>query len=194
MIRELKNPCTQEYKTLKTYVQGPDMPWYYHSTTVAPPTIKHIGEEEDLLDIPFYSHTLLQRPNSARGKLYSEITSTIFEMAYEVLKQILEYNDINVSVIYRLNFNSTCYSKNKKSYYHKDLDDIPHENIIIYMSKFGDGETYVKDGEKEILSTPTEDGVILFGGSLYHCQAVPKEDERRIVMVGNIHEVVSVNK
>ena len=25
-------------------------------------------------------------------------------------------------------------------------------------------------------------------------QAVPKEDERRIVMVGNIHEAVSVNK
>ena len=179
VIKELKNPCTKEYLDLKKYIQGPDMAWYYIPTSLL---------DKGQLDIPYYSHALMLRPDRDGGKLYTETTSSLFEPTYEVLKQIFKYNDINPSVIYRLNFNATFFSKNKRSPYHKDLIDLPHKNLIIYMSKFSGGETYIKDGTREIIYTPKEDEIILFDGDLDHCNAVPSEDERRIVMVANIYE------
>ena len=206
VIKELKNPCTKEYLDLKKYIHSPDMAWYYiPTTTYNGPNLHQVEHQmkdalkektnlnvdqadKGLLDIPYYSHALMVRPDRDGGKLYTEITSSLFESTYEVLKQIFKYNDINPSVIYRLNFNVTFSSKNKRSAYHRDLIDLPHKNLIIYMSKFSGGETYIKDGTREIIYTPKEDEIILFDGDLDHCNAVPSEDERRIVMVANIYE------
>ena len=59
------------------------------------------------------------------------------------------------------------------------------QNLIIYMSKFKRGQTYVKKGEVVEKSSPKEDEIIVFDGELDHCHAVPKEDDRRVVLVAN---------
>ena len=198
LIKKLKNPCTPEYKKLKEFILGEYFPWCFIESTRS--TIPLGGsaqqqahwvfsrpnhEEERKKEIPLYSHSVMVRPNILMGRPYSTITSDVFESVYKVLEQLFQYNDISVSVIYRINFNSTFYhSKIKKTPWHRDLN-FPHKNLIVYMNKFSKGWTYVKDGSEEIKSIPKEDNVIIFDGSLEHCHAVPKEFERRIILVVN---------
>ena len=175
-FRELKNPCTEEYLELKKLVQGYAIPWYYHSRATV----------EDQEDIQYYSHTIMERPGTHEGELYTQITSDHFDRVYFILKQVIEYNKLDVSVIYRINFNATFSvpTKNKRSIYHTDLN-IPHYNLLIYMSKFKGGELYIKDDIQEVKFSPKEDDIILFDGDLEHCISAPEGIDRRIIMVVN---------
>lgn len=190
MIEQLKNPLTKEYLEFKKYIYSNKLSWYYHpvSTGVSEALSPEPSyESED--DIPFYSHKIMERPSKENGMPYSRITSDIFPMAYKVLEQIFEDNDLDVSLIYRINLNATFAVPTgiKKSVYHVDLNNIPHKNLIIYMSKLnGGGETYVKDGTKEMKFAPEENNIIMFDGELQHCSAPPHGKERRIIMVSNI--------
>ena len=40
---------------------------------------------------------------------------------------------------------------------------------------------------KNIFDTSKEDEIIMFDGDLDHCHTVPKEDDRRVVLVANCH-------
>lgn len=175
-FRELKNPCTEEYLELKKYLQSDAIPWFYNSRTIF----------EDQEDIPFYSHKIMERPNKNEGTPYTQIMSADFDRVYFILKQVIEYNKLDVSVIYRINFNATfsVLTKNKRSVYHTDLN-IPHYNLLIYMSKFKGGELYIKDDIQEVKFSPKEDDIILFDGELEHCISVPEGIDRRIIMVVN---------
>ena len=177
IIKELKNPYTEEYLKLKEYFQSDAVAWFYHVGTTDVP-----GEE----DIPFYSHKIMERPNKYGGTPYSQITSEYFNPVYFLLNQIFEYNKVDVSVIYRINLNVTFSvpAKNKKSVYHTDLN-IPHQNLLIYMSKFKGGELYIKDDTQEVKISPKEDDIILFDGGLGHRVAAPQGIDRRIIMVVN---------
>ena len=98
------------------------------------------------------------------------------------MQQIFDYNNTPLKVIYRISFNCVHAQRVKQSTWHRDVE-IPHKNFIIYLSKFTDGWTYLKNGEKIEKSEPIEDGIIIFEGGL-HCHAPPKKlEERRIVLV-----------
>ena len=172
MITELDNPFTEEYYNLKEHINSPLMAWYWSPNTT----------HQEHNELSYYGHQIMGRPDNSVGKPYSTIDSELFEETYTVLEQIFEYNNISVSVIYRINFNITTFAEVKKSPYHTDLD-FPHKNLLIYMSKFTDGWTYVKDFDLEVKSIPKEDGIIVFDGLLEHCHEVPKLNERRIVLV-----------
>ena len=184
MIKELKNPCTAEYLKLKKLFKGFNFPWFYNETTTPGPKGRVYQGE----DYPFYSHTIMERPNKNPGfeKPYSKITSDYFDPVFLMLQQIFSYNKLDVEVIYRINLNVTFAvpTEVQKSNYHVDLE-FPHQNIIIYMNKFEGGELYIKDDTEEINVTPQEDDVILFDGDLQHCAAPPVGMERRIIMVVN---------
>ena len=183
LIRELDNPCTQEYVELKEYVHGSGIPWFYQPTTGS----VH-DDEGKKMDIPLWGHHVMVRPNLL-GKPYSTITSDSFESCCTVLGQIFAHNGIQVSVIYRINFNLTYNNRNKLTPWHQDLE-FPHSNMLIYLNKFGNGCTYVRDGDTEERHTPKEDGIILFGGEFDHRHSAPKRYERRIVMVVNFLELI----
>ena len=179
LIKKLENPCTEEYKKLKEFVLSEDIEWYYNTTTVS--TIINPDKKE----ISFHSHVIMQRPNPFTGIPYSLIKSDNFVRVYEVLEQVFNHNNIGVYVIYRINFNSTFFNGSiKKTPWHTDLN-IPHKNLIIYMNKFKHGQTYVKNGDVLEQFSPKEDEIIVFDGELDHCHAVPKEDDRRVVLVAN---------
>lgn len=165
---------------LKNFVlNSKDMAWYHDSETL-PPNSKYKNPNEK--DLKFYGHKVLERPDIDRGHPYSEITSQHFNSSYKVIQQIFDYNNIPLNVIYRINFNCVHPQRVKQSVWHRDLE-IPHKNFIIYLSKFTDGCTYLKNGDEVEKSEPVEDGIIIFDDEL-HCHAPPKKlGERRIVLV-----------
>ena len=169
-IIEWKNPLTDEYKELKKWVvNSGTMPWYYRITDHTSNTLT------------FYGHTVVQRPNNNAQRPCSEIISDMFHPTYKVIQQIFDYNNTVLNVIYRINFNCVGPNKIKRSGWHEDLD-IPHKNLIVYLTTFTDGWTYLKNGDEVEKSKPKEDGIIIFEGE--HCHAPPKKEyERRIVLV-----------
>ena len=79
------------------------------------------------------------------------------------LKEILEFNDIKIKGLYRINANLTFPTAPLlPSIPHVD-HDFPHENILIYLNDTG-GDTVV-DGEHY---SPHEDDVITFGGEKHY--------------------------
>ena len=181
MITELKNPITNEYKNLKEFVLTTNFPWYYHDQTV--PNQKN-------KDFPFFSHGLLSRAaHEIEGKKYPAIpkkNSNYFEKFYFVLKEILDFNNINFDVIYRMNLNLVLHNSLRESLPHTDLK-LPHKVVIVYLNSFKNGRTVVFDkDDKKYFSEPKEDGAIIFDGKFNHCAEPPALDEKRLIMVANI--------
>ena len=180
MIEKWDNPLTDEYKMLKDFVlNSQEMAWYHYPESL--PLESYYRKPND---IAFYGHKVMERPDTGPTYKhpYSDITSQHFEKTYEVMQQIFDYNNTPLKVIYRINFNCVHAQRVKQSTWHRDVE-IPHKNFIIYLSKFTDGWTYLKNGDKIEKSEPIEDGIIVFDDEL-HCHAPPKElEERRIVLV-----------
>jgi len=179
VITQLKNPCTQDYDEFKNYIHGPEMTWSYHNPMNFPGNTRE-------LELPYYHHMIMKRPTE--DEAYSTITSNLFEPAYSIIDEILHFNDIKLSTLYRIHINSTFNSENKKGPWHTDLP-FAHKNLIVYMSRFEGGATWVKYGppgdEDELRFLPKEDNAIIFNGKLEHCQEVPDDYGRRIILVVN---------
>ena len=179
MITELKNPITEEYKKIKELVLGPYLPWFYLNKTT----------DSKNKDISFFSHSLLSRQvHEIEDKKVPAIpvsTSPYFEQCYFALKEILDYNNIDFEVMYRMNINLTTHSQIKESIPHTDLN-LPHKVVIAYLNEFSKGKTVVIGENKEkIYSNTKEDNVIMFDGKLAHYQESPDIHDKRIVMVAN---------
>ena len=179
MIEELANPITDNYKNLKDIILTDKISWYYHSKTT-PSKDK---------DIDFFSHALLSRPqhenNGIQVPAISSPNSIYFEKCYFILKEILDFNNINFDVVYRMNLNLTLHNALKESLPHTDLN-LPHKVVIIYLNNFKNGRTIVLNkNNKKFYSNPKEDGVIVFDGKLLHYHETPELHEKRLVMVAN---------
>jgi len=85
MIKELLNPNTNNYKDFKKVLLSNTMPWFYHDKTVP---------ESPDIDMPFFSHLLLRRPDRGtenEPKIpISNVGSTYFETSYLILREILD--------------------------------------------------------------------------------------------------------
>ena len=180
LIEQLENPCTDEYEKLKEFVLSEQMKWNFYESTYS-----NRADKTQTKEIPLHSHVVMQRPYPEDGIPFSIIKSELFKNVYKVLEQIFKHNNKGVYVIYRINFNATFFNKSAKTTpWHTDLP-IPHKNLLIYMNKFKSGQTLVKKGDVVEKFTPKEDDIIVFDGALDHCHNVPKEDERRVVLIAN---------
>ena len=180
MITELKNPLTEDYKNLKNLVLGNKFPWYYCDKTV-------YGTDED--DMSMFYHCLLGRPvheiDGEKVPALPRSASSYFEEFYYIFKNILDFNNIDFEVIYRMNINLTLYSKLEQSIPHVD-GNFQHKVVIVYLNNFTKGRTIVLGEDKQkFYSNTKEDNVIMFDGKLAHYQESPDIYDKRIVMVAN---------
>ena len=167
MINRLKNPRFYSYQQMKELFTGPNLSWSYSQDLQfeQPPD----GHQR----MPFMSHNILIRPEHIG---YPTKASPYFNMVCFALKEILEFNDIKIKGLYRINANLTFPTAPLlPSIPHVD-HDFPHENILIYLNDTG-GDTVV-DGEHY---SPHEDDVITFGGEKHYMY--PPEKGGRIVIV-----------
>ena len=63
---------------------------------------------------------------------------------YFILKEILDFNNINFDVVYRMNLNLVLHNALKESVPHTDLN-LPHKVVIVYLNSFQNGRTIVFD-------------------------------------------------
>ena len=181
MITKLKNPVTENYKNLKNIILTEQMGWFYQSKTTFNSKDK---------DIDFFSHELLRSPqhenNGIQVPAISIPNSDHFERCYFILKEILDFNNINFDVVYRMNLNLVLHNALKESVPHTDFN-LPHKVVIVYLNSFQNGRTIVFDkNNKKSFSDPKEDGAIIFDGKFNHCVEPPALNEKRLIMVANI--------
>lgn len=167
MINKLKNPGFYSYQQVKELFNGPNLDWSFSRD------LQFTESPEGHQKMPFLSHKILVRPEHIG---YPTIASPYFNMVCFALKEILEFNQIKVKGLYRVNANLTFPTAPLlPSIPHVD-HDFPHENMLIYLNSTG-GDTVVS-GEHY---SPTEDDVITFGGEEHYMY--PPENGARIVLV-----------
>ena len=160
LIRQLTNLKTENYQNLKNIIFSPSFKWQY---------------EDSKTGMPFYSHTLLERPD---GK-YSEVMSEHTELAAKVVDEILRQNQIQYKFFLRTNVNCVHPDNDvQESLRHVD-HNFPHINVILYLSNSG-GKTHC--GEE--FHDPKEDDAILMTGE--HWMERPKVG-RRIILVNTLY-------
>ena len=187
MIKVLSNPKTDTYLNLKEKVLSSEFFWQYSTGTNQ--GIDYLNEYQD---VPYYSHTIIQRPTPKFPVPF--ILDSSWKESVDVFDEIMNYNNLSYKLIYRLNFNSTFYVHDKMSPPHVD-HDYSHKNMIVYLNSFTGGFTHVFRKmwpESEFNVSPTdmkysfkgeEDDIMAFDGLHYHCMECPKQGERRIVMI-----------
>ena len=158
VMKQLKNPLTDEYYQLKNLVLGSDFPWF------------HEKNQKD--NFYFYSHVFLERPNEK--SLFPAVRSEYVDLFHTVIQQIFEYNNLPIDIIYRMNANAVPAGKGHTAA-HTD-HDFPHDNLIIYLTDAG-GETVVED---IVSKTPLEDEIATFSGIHYHYMP---DSKRRVVLI-----------
>ena len=167
MINKLKNPRFYSYQQMKELFTGPNLSWSYSQD------LQFEQPPEGHQRMPFMSHNVLIRPEHIG---YPTKASPYFNMVCFALKEILEFNDVKIKGLYRINANLTFPTAPLlPSIPHVD-HDFSHENILIYLNDTG-GDTVV-NGEHY---SPNEDDVITFGGEKHYMY--PPERGGRIVIV-----------
>lgn len=192
VIKELRNPNTQTYRTLKEVVTSTYFHWGNYPSTC--------GNKRDVVngrivessedDYAFFSHSYVARPKTETKDFFPKVESDYADLAGRVVGEICVANNLKLLCIYRMNSNLVLYQgEGRRGPLHVDHETVnnvsfPHSIMLIYMTSFTDGATIVqtKDGV-EHYSKPEEDKVITFDGSLNHTAYSPsKLNEQRIVL------------
>lgn len=169
LIRELKNPFTDDYTNIKEYIIGYNFPWYHEIST------RTNG-------VSFLSHVILERPSENFPVSVRRTDDVFFSNVVKLLKDIFELNSIPLNAFLRINLNYTFYYGGGAGCSPHYDHDFAHKNFLIYLTD-AHGPTVVinKENNQEEHFHPKEDSIILFDGEHYHYQ--PDPGERRIVLV-----------
>ena len=163
MIQVLKNPKTFTYLEFKKFVLSKQFSWTYNVST----------------NMGFYSHVFLQRPESRR---YTVPNSSVVNENLQILSEIIDHNGLYKNIPYfflRSNANVTHPDSGRQySDPHVDHSDIPHSNLIVYLTDT-DGDTIVENDRH----SPKEDDVVLFTGE--HYMQRPTKG-RRVILISTI--------
>ena len=158
-IRQLENPKAVNNTNLKNIILDPEFNWRYVEST----------------GMPFYSHTILTRPEGT----YSAVFSHYMDHVLLAVNEILGYNNINYKFFLRSNANCVHADRDVQlSRPHVD-HEFPHINLIFYLTNTG-GKTYCEDEFHD----PKEDDVILFTGK--HWMERPKLG-RRVILINTLY-------
>ena len=178
-------PKTDTYLSLKEEVLSSNFAWHYVHT---PFPIPDWGiPEEDIEKYncsPYFSHAVLKPPKSSSGEgnLFSLVSSSVSIKCNSFIQEIAKYNNVNINLVVRINFNLTLPSLNNKPDKPHYDHEFPHKNMVIYFTDFDGGETVIFDefdiSQKKF--SPSEDTGIIFEGK--HCFYYPTKG-RRVVMV-----------
>ena len=173
MITKLNNPKTELYYQLKNLILSTNFPWYYWPIST--------DEHENYINISYYGHIFLCRPEPSVDLLFPKVTSSenIF-IINNFLASVARENNFKINCLYRINANA-CHpiDTEKLTVPHYD-HEFPHKNLLIYLNDAG-GETVVFNDDKTFTTHhPQEDDIIIFDG--LHCFKPPKK-KRRLVLV-----------
>ena len=159
-IIQLNNPRTSTYNEFKRIIKSNEFNWNYYPRT------------DERQTPAMLSHAFIKRPSEIK---FPTVLCDGATFAHDVVQEILNYNDIILHCIYRLNLNMVFpQAGNQQTPVHVD-HPFPHDNIIIYFSN--EGKTILENDEHD----PKEDDVIIFPG-LPHCQELPKNDMRLVLI------------
>ena len=168
-IIQLKNPRTELYNQFKSVIRQNNFVWGYN-------------ERNDVRATPhMLTHGFIGRPT--KDIKYPQVMSDGAKFAYDVLEEILNYNDIEHYCYYRINLNMVYpQAGNQQTPLHVDHWDnnvvkasFPHWNMLVYFSN--EGKTLLENEEHD----PKEDDVIIFPG-VPHCHELPKNDMRMVLV------------
>lgn len=206
LIRQLKNPMTEQYRLLKDYALSSNIPFTYHESTCN-------GTPEELSgsvygsDTHFLSHLVLGRPRPNDGAYPQEcVDKGIVQKIDHALQQILYVNNIKLGCWFRININSipTVPENDAWSAIHND-HNFDHTNMIVYLNtpKCGGGQTRVYNSQwkPNLTEEPSwdeyeehfakEDDVIIFPGRHFHHGKGPTiPGDRRTFIVATFHEAI----
>tara|TARA_B100000579_G_C22595179_1_gene739988 strand:+ start:120 stop:677 length:558 start_codon:yes stop_codon:yes gene_type:complete len=181
MIKILENPQSENYKLLKNNILDNTFPWYYSNYSVIKSWEDNKNPLKDNLEnyaqVPFYSHTILDRPEN---KKYSSASSNFLEDSIVAINEIIKYN-FGDKRYFHLRISANCTHPStgiQFSMPHQD-HEFDHLNFICYLNNAG-GRTFI-DGHQPY--EPVEDECIVFSGK--HYGELPKK-KRRIVLVSTI--------
>ena len=171
MIRVLKNPITQSYIDFKELISRDNFLW------------GHAKENYSTGSHPaYFTHPFILRSFANEIAPVPKIMCEHTNFAWNVVREIFEYNNIQVNLIYRMNLNMT---------YAQDLDNqfspvhtdhvYPHENLLIYFTGHNEGEGGQVIVNDEAYYTK-EDDVITFPGTP-HYMKIPENGFRTALVV-----------
>lgn len=167
MILKLNNPTTPEYLKLKKFIFSDQFPWFRLFNTT------FLSNSSDSDDVSYFSHTFLQRPEI--GNSYSKVNNPNIDDIVFVIKQIFDFNNIDLNYFIRINANLVTSSNIKKRTNLHEDHSFPHKNFLLYLTNSG-GKTIVNDEEFD----PKEDDSIIFSGE--HCHEIPKKNDRIVIV------------
>ena len=185
MIKVLENPKTEHYQVFKEWVLGTDFFWTYvelGGVKFKSPAYKSYFNEqnkrEEGLGVPFYTRVFLRRPEILQYPSLHHAASEEVDAAVRVMKEILDYNNVEMNCILRLAVNAVHpFQPIRKALPHHD-HHFDHKNFIIYLTGAG-GRTFCEGKEHD----PKEDDAILFEGE--HHMETPAEN-RRVILVATM--------
>lgn len=169
-LQVLENPKTNNYVGVKELALGSGIPWYWNPNS----TFGVIDPSSPYTNIPFFSHSILHRPE-AEGMLYSGPESSAAQQVASAIIEILEINKIKINYFLRISLNCTIpttpQSKTCPHYDHRFY----HKNFIAYLND-SDGDTVI--GGRSF--SPKEDACIVFTGEHY---GTTPTTNRRVILV-----------
>lgn len=133
-------------------------------------------------NFPCLTHNLFKRTDTQEmGTVHS---SYAFK-AEQLVRRLFERNNITLRTIYRMAYNLTYADPSKHGDPHNDHADFPHKNLLIYLNKFDNGETFLFDETGthiiEVIK-PAMDKFAIFDGG-FHAQGFCKPQQCRQVLV-----------
>ena len=161
-MKQLINPKTDNYFSLKEYILSSDLPWFYIESTTY----------DTDNDVPYYSHAMVKPPGNPN--LFPTQNSPYAELCGKVVSEISDTNNLNINCILRLNANLSLPLSKIPTRPHTD-HPFPHKNLLIYLTD-ADGQTVAGDQQH----FPKEDDVITFSGMHYHY--LPTSGKRIVIV------------
>lgn len=158
---------TAQEKGFLDFVASPQFPWYSGMATRNFPCLTH--------------NLILRTDKNTAGTVYSPC----YEDALNIFNRICSDNGINVRTIYRMAFNLTFSDPSKHGDPHNDHADFSHKIMLVYLTKFDGGETFLFDdaGTTIVQKTkPALDKFVVFDGGM-HAQGFCRPQQFRIVLV-----------
>ena len=178
-IRKLRNPRTKEYQFLKEQVLSMNFTWTYKGSTDPDDNV----DDNEFTPNPVYQHCIVAGADVNPEFLIPRVESQYAELAFVVIRQILDANNIEYTQIHRCVVNQIHYWDGKPSPPHLDHYKFPHKNCLVYFNQFDKGEidVYTDTGHIESYK-PFEDDIVTFDG-FNHSVHQPELKQRRVVMV-----------
>lgn len=162
------------YKDFKNIILGDNFTWTWMNMTTYKSSTASSKGIEDHDNFGHYYHNFLTRP--LRGVCnFPHSPSEYSQHAHSVVTRLLEINNIDLNVIYRMTANCSHPTESGKPNIPHIDHRFPHKNLLIYIDGC-DGDTICGEDVKHF----GEDCAIIFEGEHYH---YPPSKGRRIVFV-----------